>query len=77
MNKTPKERILWKMNNVLRGQAMFIREDRMTPYLERLQEMEVIETLKHFLDNYDEYKQVILDYEHNKNKEEKEREDKI
>lgn len=69
MNKTPKERILWKMNNVLRGQAMFIREDRMTPYLERLQEMEVIETLKHFLDNYDEYKQVILDYEHNKNKE--------
>lgn len=48
---------------------MFIREDRMTPYIERLQEMEVIETLKHFLDNYDEYKQLILDYEHNKNKE--------
>lgn len=69
MNRTPKERILWKMNNVLRGQAMFIREDSITPFLERVEEMEVIETLKHFLDNYDEYKQVILDYEHNKNKE--------
>ena len=69
MNRTPKERILWKMSNVLRGQAMFVREDTITPSSEKLQEMEVIETLKHFLDNYDEYKQVILDYEHNKNKE--------
>lgn len=71
-NKTPKQIILKRLSNVLKGQAMFIREDSMTPFMDRLQQLEVVETFKHFLDNYDEYKQVILQYE--KSKEDKEQE---
>lgn len=73
MKRTPKEQMLWRMNNVLRGQAMFIKEDSMTPFMDRLQQLEVVETFKHFLDNYDEYKQVILQYEKSKKDKEQER----
>lgn len=72
-NKTPKQIILKRLSNVLKGQAMFIREDSMTPFMDRLQQLEVVETFKHFLDNYDEYKQVILQYEKSKNDKEQER----
>ena len=72
-NKTPKQIILKRLSNVLKGQAMFIREDSMTPFMDRLQQLEVVETFKHFLDNYDEYKQVILQYEKSKKDKEQER----
>ena len=72
-NKTPKQTILKRLSNVLKGQAMFIREDSMTPFMDRLQQLEVVETFKHFLDNYDEYKQVILQYEKSKKNKEQER----
>lgn len=72
-NKTPKQTILKRLSNVLKGQAMFIKEDSMTPFMDRLQQLEVVETFKHFLDNYDEYKQVILQYEKSKKDKEQER----
>lgn len=72
-NKTPKQIILKRLSNVLKGQAMFIKEDSMTPFMDRLQQLEVVETFKHFLDNYDEYKQVILQYEKSKKDKEQER----
>ena len=64
--KGPKEYILWKMHNVLRGQAMFIREDIIRTPEEKLEEMKVIEQLVHFLDNYDENILVLEQYHRNK-----------
>lgn len=66
--RNPKEQMLWKMNNVLRGQAMFIKDDTITPSSEKAEMMEIIETFKHFLDHYDEYTQVIQQYEESKQK---------
>ena len=62
----PKEYILWKMHNVLRGQAMFIREDTIRTPEEKLEEMKIIEQLVHFLDNYDENILVLEQYHRNK-----------
>lgn len=64
--RSPKEHILWKMHNVLRGQAMFIRENTISTPEEKLEEMKVIEQLVHFLDNYDENIEVLEQYHRNK-----------
>lgn len=64
--RSPKEFILWKMHNVLRGQAMFVREDTIRTPEEKLEEMKVIEQLVHFLDNYDENIAVLEQYYRNK-----------
>lgn len=75
MKRTPKEQMLWKMNNVLRGQAMFVKEDTITPTEDRLEYMKIIESFKQYLDHFDEYSQVIQEYERQKqlNKGEQER----
>ena len=75
MKRTPKEQMLWKMNNVLRGQAMFVKEDTITPTEDRLEYMKIIESFKQYLDHFDEYNQVIQEYERQKqlNKGEQER----
>lgn len=75
MKRTPKEQMLWKMNNVLRGQAMFVKEDTITPAEDKLEYMKIIESFKQYLDHYDEYNQVIQEYERQKqlNKGEQER----
>ena len=75
MKRTPKEQMLWKMNNVLRGQAMFVKEDTITPAEDKLEYMKIIESFKQFLDHFDEYNQVIQEYERQKqlNKGEQER----
>lgn len=75
MKRTPKEQMLWKMNNVLRGQAMFVKEDTITPAEDKLEYMKIIESFKQYLDHYDEYNQVIQEYERRKqlNKGEQER----
>lgn len=65
---TPREFIFWKLNNVLKAQALFAKEDTSRPVDQRKQEIEIISDLKRFLDNYDEYRQVITDYENNKDK---------
>lgn len=64
--RSPKEFILWKMHNVLRGQAMFVREDTIRTPEEKLEEMKVIEQLVHFLDNYDE--NILVLEQHYRNK---------
>lgn len=75
MKRTPKEQMLWKMNNVLRGQAMFVKEDTITPAEDKLEYMKIIESFKQYLDHFDEYNQVIQEYERQKqlNKREQER----
>lgn len=75
MKRTPKEQMLWKMNNVLRGQAMFVKEDTITPAKDKLEYMKIIESFKQYLDHFDEYNQVIQEYERQKqlNKGEQER----
>lgn len=75
MKRTPKEQMLWKMNNVLRGQAMFVKEDTITSAEDKLEYMRIIESFKQYLDHFDEYNQVIQEYERRKqlNKGEQER----
>lgn len=75
MKRTPKEQMLWKMNNVLRGQAMFVKEDTITSAEVKLEYMKIIESFKQYLDHFDEYNQVIQEYERQKqlNKGEQER----
>lgn len=75
MKRTLKEQMLWKMNNVLRGQAMFVKEDTITPAEDKLEYMKIIESFKQYLDHFDEYNQVIQEYERQKqlNKGEQER----
>ena len=75
MKRTPKEQMLWKMNNVLRGQAMFVKEDTITPAEDKLEYMKIIESFKQYLNHFDEYNQVIQEYERRKqlNKGEQER----
>lgn len=75
MKRTPKEQMLWKMNNVLRGQAMFVKEDTITLVEDKLEYMKIIESFKQYLDHFDEYNQVIQEYERQKqlNKGEQER----
>ena len=75
MKRTPKEQMLWKMNNVLRGQAMFVKENTITPAEDKLECMKIIESFKQYLDHFDEYNQVIQEYERQKqlNKGEQER----
>lgn len=64
--RTGKDMILWKLHNVLRGQAMFIREDTISSPEYKLEEMKVIEQLVHFLDNYDENIEVLERYHREK-----------
>lgn len=75
MKRTSKEQMLWKMNNVLRGQAMFVKEDTITPAEDKLEYMKIIESFKQYLDHFDEYNQVIQEYERQRqlNKGEQER----
>ena len=75
MKRTPKEQMLWRMNNVLRGQAMFVKEDTITSAEVKLEYMKIIESFKQYLDHFDEYNQVIQEYERQKqlNKGEQER----
>lgn len=49
-----KEHVIWKLKNVLRGHAMIITEGTYISDQERKEQMQTIEDLVHFLDNYDE-----------------------
>lgn len=49
-----KDHVIWKLKNVLRGHAMIITEGTYIPDQERKEQMQTIEDLVHFLDNYDE-----------------------
>ena len=51
--RTGKEVVIWKLNNVLRGHAMMIRDDKSIDPNDRKEQMQVIEQLVNFLKDYD------------------------
>lgn len=70
-DKTARERIMTRMSNVLKGQAMFIREDDTITDVERLEQIDVILDLMKFLKDYDENIIVLNKYWQEKHKKEK------
>lgn len=70
-DKTAKEQIMTRMSNVLKGQAMFIREDNTITDVERLEQIDVILDLMKFLKDYDENIMVLNKYWQEKHKKEK------
>lgn len=48
-----KEHVIWKLKNVLRGRAMMITEGTYIPDQERKEQMDTIEDIMNFLNNYD------------------------
>lgn len=51
--RTGKDLVIWKLNNVLRGHAMLIRDDKTMDPKDRKEQMQVIEQLVNFLKDYD------------------------
>ena len=56
---TPKEAIMSRMTNVLKGQAMYIKEDDNISTQDKCIQMDVILDLMRFLNDYDENVQVL------------------
>ena len=56
---TAKEAIMSRMTNVLKGQAMFVREDNTISVQDKCTQMDVILDLMRFLNDYDENVQVL------------------
>lgn len=50
----PKQIILKRLSNVIKGQAMFIRDDKAITDEEKLEQINVVLELQRFLDNFDE-----------------------
>lgn len=48
-----KDYVIWKLKNVLRGHAMIITEGTYIPDQERKEQMDTIEDIMNFLNNYD------------------------
>ena len=61
-NESGHEMIMKRMRNVLKGQAMFIREDRFLEAKDRLEQMDVIEHFVDYINNYELYNQIIEEY---------------
>ena len=70
-DKTAKERIMTRMSNVLKGQAMFIREDDTITDVERLEQINVVLDLMKFLKDYDENIIILNKHWQEKHKKEK------
>ena len=68
---TPKETIMSRMTNVLKGQAMYIKEDNSISIQDKCIQMDVILDLMHFLNDYDENVQVLNRYIEQKRQREK------
>jgi len=49
----------WKINNLLRGDAMMMTDDKGIPPEKRLGRMKAIEEIKHYIDNYEENMKLI------------------
>ena len=68
---TPKEAIMSRMTNVLKGQAMYIKEDDNILTQDKCIQMDVILDLMRFLNDYDENVQVLNRYIEQKRQKEK------
>lgn len=69
-NISSKQKILNRLTNVLKGQAMFIRDDTTTPDKEKLQELDVVLNILKFIDDYDENISVLTKHLQDKNQRE-------
>lgn len=69
------EKIIKRLNNVLKGQAMFIRDDDTISDEEKLEQIKVVEQLVNFLRDYDENLQVLEYYRSHKVKSERQMQD--
>lgn len=70
-NNSSKQKILNRLSNVLRGQAMFIRDDTTTTDKEKLQELDVVLNVMKFLNDYDENISVLTRHLQDKNQRER------
>ena len=68
---TPKETIMSRMTNVLKGQAMYIKEDDSISTQDKCIQMNVILDLMRFLNDYDENVQILNKYIEQKQQKEK------
>lgn len=57
-----KQVILNRLKNVIKGQAMIVREDECITTKQKCDQMDVILEISQFLENYDEYQQVLDRY---------------
>lgn len=57
-----KQQIINRLSNVLKGQAMYVREDDTLSNTERLQQMDVLLDLMKFIRNYDENAKILNQY---------------
>ena len=69
------EKIIKRLNNILKGQAMFIRDDDTISDKEKLEQIKVVEQLVNFLRDYDESSQVLEYYRSHKVKSERQMQD--
>ena len=66
-----KQQIMTRLNNVLKGQAMYVREDESISDRDRLTQADVILDLMKFLNDYDENIEVLNRYWYEKRQREK------
>ena len=69
-NISSKQKILNRLTNVLKGQAMFIHDDTTTSDKEKLQELDVVLNILKFIDDYDENISVLTKHLQDKNQRE-------
>ena len=69
-NISSKQKILNRLTNVLKGQAMFIRDDTTTSDKEKLQELDVVLNILKLIDDYDENISVLTKHLQDKNQRE-------
>ena len=69
-NISSKQKILNRLTNVLKGQAMFIRDDTTTSDKEKLQELDVVLNILKIIDDYDENISVLTKHLQDKNQRE-------
>lgn len=54
-----KDCVLWRMRNSLRGQAMYVRESYYLSPEDRKEQMDTIEDIMHFFEDYDKNMQIL------------------
>lgn len=69
--KSPKQRIIHRLCNMIRGQSMYVKEDKTLNTKEMLEQADVLLNLMKFINNYDENIKVLDKYwkeKHHKSK---------
>lgn len=61
-----KQVLLNRMLNVIKGQAMYVKEDTLITDEEKLEQADILLNIMHYVQHYDEYTQVIAEHERKK-----------